>query len=183
MLFNQDKIVPVVWTLLSHLIFVSLATYTADYRHFTWDNIAAWGVYALLGVLEIDGLVFFIFVSMQTQVILGVVLMSATGCSLFINTYRSVGLVEYTAGDFIMHFAPLPLAILLLNKKYFVKTPDYIITSIWLGYAPLMTWTYVHDPWEIYGCTTIPVFVAVIAPFMLATALTVILPYFFPLEI
>jgi hypothetical protein len=176
---SQAEIVTLLWTATSYIVIVSLTTYVADYNHYTWVNIGAWGAYSLASVLGLGPLLFFFFMSMQSQVILGVILLSLSNCYVFTHTYETVGPLIYIIGNFFMHFlAPLE-ATMLVDRSKLVTDPTYISTSIWLGYGVLAAWDYWHDPWNVYGCTGLSTQFSTLAPFVLAFLETVITPVFF----
>lgn len=163
----------------AYLIMVAQVTYAANYVHYTWINIGCWGVYALAATFGLDELLYWAFMSMQSQVILGVILMSYAECKVFTQTFSSVGPVVYIIGNFFMHYLPFVQSTALVDKKKLSYNPTFISSSIWSGYGVLAAWDYWFDPWQVYGCTRLSKHVATFAPCLLAFVETVVLPLVF----
>lgn len=168
--------VQVLWTTTAYLILISLVTYVADYNHYTWINIGCWGAYALAATLGLDVLFYWVFLSMQTQVGLGVITMSFAQCTVFIRTFKVVGPTTYVFGNFFMHYAALPQATALVDRHKLSYNHVFITSSIWLGYGVMAAWDYWHDPWNVYDCKNLSQLFATLAPFVLAMAESVCIP-------
>lgn len=92
-----------------YLILIGLAyivggVLQGDLTHFTWWNILIFLVWCMLGPyrkgIELTTLI------LNFTVILVVVIMSLSGCTMLQNAYSDFGPEEYGIGNFIVHYVP-----------------------------------------------------------------------------
>jgi len=82
MLVRDERVAAALWAVLAHTGTISIASYSADWNHYTWWSQATFTTYALMAILGLDSYYFWFFESLQIQVITAVALMSYTNCDV-----------------------------------------------------------------------------------------------------
>ena len=136
------------------LVITTLFVLSGDLTHFTWFSILLFDLYCVLAILGLARVNFYWFVTVQTIVILGVILMSIQGCHLLRNTLSDVGGVVYFIGNFSMHYVPFLVALALSDATLLEKsmtTND--VADILLGLGIFTLYLGLYKASDVYGCT------------------------------
>lgn len=160
-----------IWIAFASLETTAIAAYSADWDHYTWWYHALFTGVALASACGFDGHLLFLFQSVQILVMSSVLVMGLHGCVVFRDTYAHVGAGVYVPGDFSMHWLPGLVQLALIRYDKVCTDRDTVVIQIWSGYGFFLVWNYLHDPWEVYGCT-LPETLVVFLPFVLTSALT-----------
>jgi len=142
---GTDALRRCLWAILFNVEMIAIASFSADFNHYTWWSQATFAVYALLGVCGIETYYFFFFQSLQLSVESSVVLMSYADCDTFEDTYKSLYAFEFVGGDFLMHWFPSLAALALARWDKICYDVDQVTATIWAGNAMLLTWSYFHS--------------------------------------
>lgn len=139
--------------------------------HLTWWGLFGVGIYDICVILEslfsvrLPSRVWFIVVSLEIVIILGVLIMSTLSCDLLYFTHAEYGSLAYGVGNYLMHYLPInrliygrPQALRCFHEQI-IETSTIIVIYVCL----------LH-PEEIYGC---PLPRQVIALIMWATVIVV----------
>ena len=95
--------------------------------------------------------------------VVGVLVMSSIDCDVFHKAYEN-GWWLYTIGNFMMHFFP---SLLILILAYQLDTdPTRTFLSFVIGYAIYSDWEYFHNPIDVYECS-VPHEIRLILPVLL----------------
>lgn len=113
--------------LLAHLYFVALTVGHANYSHLTWLSILVTFFVLVLYELDLAHRVFWAYQSLQFSVVMGVVVLSWTDCSVLENTFTSVGWAVYIAGNFLMHYAGSPIVLLVVGDRGIYTTKEDVV--------------------------------------------------------
>lgn len=141
------------WRLLTTLTVGAIAAGGSDFEHFTWWSIAWWAIYGMLEELDLGRTVFWLFMTLQVLVILGVVIMGQTDCDVFEDAFQSLGTQNYIVGNFAMHYLPSLTALGLCDKEHVYCGFDNATTQIWSAFGVFLIWHHLKDPWDVYGCS------------------------------
>jgi hypothetical protein len=120
-----------------------------DFTHFTWWSLAAWATYAACATFAVDHYFFYLFVAIESGIIVAVVAMSALRCSLLQTTLDKVGSVRYFFGNFLMHYAPLLFAIAVTDAS----RARYPVANIFSGYGLFVMYNTYFIATDVYGCS------------------------------
>lgn len=111
--------------------------------HFTW-----WGVFYHIATLAGAG-DWNTDIGVQMIVITGVWFMSASGCSMLVDTESDMGTAAYMGGNFFVHYVPLLSAAARRPWRGGGGKPTALI--LWILYNAV-AFERKTDPSEIYGC-------------------------------
>lgn len=154
MKFSQDGIefVNEFWHVVTLVTLGGIASMGADFEHFTWWSIVSFALYGSLYVINYQRHFFWTFMTIQVLVIAGVIIMGATSCDVFEQAFQDNGAVVYILGNFLMHYLPSVVALLLADKSYIFCGLQDSLRQIWSAYGFFLVWNLLHDPWRVYGC-------------------------------
>ena len=142
----------IAWGLVSIVLFLALIN-LHDYTHFTWWSLTAFFGYAISGTLSIEYLFFWYFVSIQANVITGVLAMSFIGrCRLLQDAADINGPFVYITGNFVMHYAGLLMAIALISPKKLQLVRRHTLGCIFSAYGLFLAYTNAFSATSVYGC-------------------------------
>jgi len=126
----------------------------SNLTHFTWWSILFFMFYAFWGISSNESKLLWFFITIESIVIGGVMLMSMAECTLFKNTETDIGGTIYFFGNFAIHYLPLLIAVaftrgsLLWNRDLY---PD--LSDIWTAFGVVCIYFTMYDPADVYGCT------------------------------
>ena len=150
---TPDRIRRSLWGILSITLWICIFI-LSDYSHFTWWSITSFAAYALLGVFDSEYYFYWFFLSIQTNVIAGVLVMSIKTCDLLKDAKDDVGPVGYIIGNLFIHYAPFIVAVYFRQpdkiQKVRTQTSKGGIIS---GYALFVIYNGLNKATDIYGCS------------------------------
>lgn len=124
-----------------------------DFTHFTWWSLTAFLGYAGTAIWGYDHIFFWFFISIQINVIVGVLGMSFVGqCELLKNAAADHSAFVYIVGNFLMHYLGLLLACVLINPQKLQLVRDYRFGSILSAYGFFISYTGAFNAVDVYGC-------------------------------
>jgi hypothetical protein len=147
MLFDiPDHVVASLWLVVFVVTVTAIATYSADWDHYTWWYQATFAADAFLGIFGLDVYLVFFFQNTTLIIIASVGLMAWKDCGVFEDTYDSVGAGMYIPGDFGLHYLPgiITLYFALVRAKHVVLDEDQISIQIWTSFSLFLAWATFH---------------------------------------
>lgn len=125
-----------------------------DLTHFTWFSLLLFGVYCGIAALGYAERNFWWFITIQVIVIFGVWAMSIQQCYVLTNTKAEVGSVVYFVGNFIMHYVPFLVAVLVAEFDLVEGNRLYEdISGICLGFGIFVLYLGLYRAEAVYGCS------------------------------
>jgi hypothetical protein len=141
------------WTIVARFFVFALGYGNVNYEHFTWVNIALTAWYALNGEFGMEHYWFWFFITVNANVIGGVMLMSLDQCQVFVDAYYAVGFVLFVIANYAMHFLGSNLAVAFRTKQGVYCGTVYAIGQVAMGNGLYLIWRAFEDPWNTYGCS------------------------------
>ena len=124
-----------------------------DLTHFTWWSIVWTIAIATLETAQSTLNLTWFFLTTQLIVIIGVLMMSITECSLFNAAKDENGKLLYFSGNFLLHYAPC-LFLFAFGTKSLQRQPvEADVTDIICALGMVLTYAMLFDPIQKYGCT------------------------------
>lgn len=141
-----------IWCMISIFLWV-LILVKADYTHFTWWSITSVATYASLGVINAETRLYWFALSIQLNVIAGVITMSIVKCTLLCKTHADIGDAVYIIGNFLVHFLPFILIVWLRQGDELQHLREETAKGgILSGYVLFLMYNGVMDAVSVYGC-------------------------------
>ena len=116
--------------------------------HFTWWGVLYHAATLVLSLFRLED--WNTDICIQTAVIAGVLYMSASACTMLVDSHDNMGTAEYAAGNFLVHYGPLVSAV---ARRHFgsESVPRPTAALLWLLYNALSLEEGI-SPSETYGC-------------------------------
>jgi len=140
------------WFIISAVLWIIIIVKN-DFTHFTWWSIASFAVYANCAALDIEQYVYWMFLSIQLNVIAGVLVMSFFNCDLLHDALGYVGTANYILGNFIMHYVPFLVAVGFIPADKLAHVKGDAMGSILAGYGVFTIYNSYFDATKVYGCS------------------------------
>lgn len=149
---NTQYKIQYLWIILSFVLWVCIFV-NNNFTHFTWWSITSFATYTACCGLGIEHHFYWMFLSIQLNVIAGVLVMSFYGCDMLINTLNDVGGFTYLIGNFIMHYAPFLVAVAYskISKNAYIQ--KHAFSSVLGGYGFFNIYNSFFSATHVYGCS------------------------------
>ena len=120
-----------------------------DLSHFTWWSLLVFVIHSFSSVYGYGSETFYAFATVQTIVIVGVVLMSITQCRLLTDALSEHGSIVYFFGNFAMHYFPLALGVIL------EPTSVNFLNGVATGSGIFISYLSLQNPSDVYVCSSV----------------------------
>ena len=149
---TSDKTRRTTWGVLSCVLWICIFS-LSNFTHFTWWSIASFSVYSLLGALDVEYYFYWFFLSIQINVISGVLVMSIKTCDMLNDAKDDVGAIGYIIGNLFIHYIPFLVAVYFRQPtKLSIERPHTGKGGIVSGYALFIIYNGLNDAIDVYGC-------------------------------
>lgn len=148
-------------------VWAAVFTLRADLTHFTWWGIIVYILFLIVYLADRhDRLVLFALVT-EAVVVVGVIVMSLSRCSMLVQVAHDIGPSQYAAGNFIVHYLPT-IGIVIRHKK-----PVRPFLQSACATALFSVYCTAKQPNAVYGCD-IPYAVIVVGGTALFACITLV---------
>eukprot|EP00729_Bicosta_minor_P020283 gene20283-21158_t len=130
-------------------------------NHFTWWGLASYLIFGVFDLCHRGELWHGVALTVSGIILVGVLGLSACGCTMLATTLADLGPSAFILGNFAVHFYPM---LRLLFWAKFKERPDvanFTAQSVY-GLSLLVVYMAVARTEEVYGCavSSLPIFLA-----------------------
>lgn len=129
------------------VFWLTLFSYRGDLTHYTWWGIVDYAVFLVCCIVHKQQYAWLHCVVTQIVVITGVAAMSTTQCSLIRDAADDMGALQYTLGNFGLHYAPLVLLVARKTVPRMCRRQGTTALIVFILYCA------VQKPNAVYGCS------------------------------
>lgn len=147
---TRDK---TIWRIITSVVIALVGSSGSDFSHFTWWSIGWLGIYGMLEEIDLGIRYFWFYTTVQVIVVMGVIVMGFSDCTVFTDTFENTGAALYISGNFAMHYLPILIVIYMSKKEYIFVDVEDAIRQVMCAYGIFLIWHYFRDATEVYGCS------------------------------